>query len=196
MNTIICRSCGSNLATIRCLHCVEDRSFLCLDCARHHNEINIFRTHELVPLIPQYVNNRGNGPSSDRFSMPPDRAYMPERGPLPLPDRGHMPIDRVRASPHIGPMTSPDLGLPMNSNYPNPVVSGGGGGINSMGYRTGPAQTPSFHPSDIDSGPSAVSASSRVINKIIHLTPETFGLIRSNALLLDDIKTCTGCKIL
>ena len=32
-------------------------------------------------------------------------------------------------------------------------------------------------------------------HQVIHVPPDTFNLIRSNELLLEDIKTCTSCKI-
>jgi len=33
----------------QCLHCVDERSSaLCVECARHHNDIKAFRSHELV----------------------------------------------------------------------------------------------------------------------------------------------------
>jgi hypothetical protein len=33
------------------------------------------------------------------------------------------------------------------------------------------------------------------LNKVIHVPPDTFNLIRTNTLLLEDIKTCTSCRI-
>ena len=190
MSGMACRSCGVNAVSIRCLNCMEDRALMCMGCARHHNEIKVFHTHELVPLSGSYFDPRGEREHNTvqantnhlNAVMGNGNAFRPNPNVNPTMSQMALQSYREREEALLRPPAS-YRGL--ISSRPGSLT--GPGGMGSQGLLQGQGQGQDLGPPN----PSSISAgayTSNIRNKVIHVTPATFHLIRSNALLLEDIK--------
>jgi hypothetical protein len=182
MSGLACRSCGVNAVSIRCLHCMEDRALMCVGCARHHNEIKVFHTHELVPLSNSFHEHNTVQANSNHLNavMGNVNPFRPNSSPSPtmsqMAPQPYGQREEVMRPPAYRSLISNRQGaLPGQG----PGVMGGGQG-HGLGQ-----PNPSI---------SAGAYTSNIRNKVIHVTPATFHLIRSNALLLEDIKVRHSCN--
>lgn len=193
MNGLLCRSCNVNTVSIRCLHCMEDRSLMCLGCARHHNEITAFHTHELVPLGSSFLDQRGgnrdhSAQANPNHLMGNPSSFRPNSNPSQSMSQMAMAQrdEAQRIPPAQRGLIQSRLGGPSQGHGQGMGGMGGGLGLgpNSINpHNMGPNGMPGPN-----SGPGAYQSPNGIRNKVIHVTPATFHLIRSNALLLEDIK--------
>lgn len=191
MSGIACRSCGINPVSIRCLNCMEDRALMCMGCARHHNEIKVFHTHELVPLSGSYFDPRGEREHNTVqantnhlnavMGNGSGNAFRPNPNVNPTMSQMALQSYREREDALLRP---PAAYRGLISSRPGSLTGPGGMGIQGLqGHGQGQDLGPPI-PSSISAG----AYTSNIRNKVIHVTPPTFHLIRSNAALLEDIK--------
>ena len=229
MSGILCRSCLVHAVSIRCLNCSEDRALMCMGCARYHNEIKAFQSHELVPLRQSFPDSQGRERERERDSqrereLQSQRDYNPNSNTV-LSNAAHLSsvMNTNQSFRPGGPghnsastmsqlaMAQREEALRMPAAYRglNPArlashpssqgqsqgLGQGSGQGSGMGIGPGQGSGPSnphmgtVGVSSQNAGPgSAYPSPSGIRNKVIHVTPATFHLIRSNALLLEDVK--------
>ena len=165
---------------------------MCIGCARHHNEIKAFHLHELVPLGSSFLDQRGGDrdhtvqANANHLSsvMGNPSSFRPNSNPS--LSMSQMAIAQREEAQRIPPayrgLTQSRLGGPQQ---------GHGQGMGGMGGGQGLGLNPN-NPHNMGlngmNGPGSYPSPNSIRNKVIHVTPATFHLIRSNALLLEDIK--------
>ena len=178
---------------------MEDRALMCMGCARHHNEIKVFHTHELVPLSGSYFDPRGEREHNTVqantnhlnavMGNGSGNAFRPNPNVNPTMSQMALQSYREREDALLRP---PAAYRGLISSRPGSLTGPGGMGLQGLqGHGQGQDLGPPI-PSSISAG----AYTSNIRNKVIHVTPATFHLIRSNAALLEDIKVTNNAPIL
>ena len=156
---------------------MEDRALMCLVCARHHNEIKLFWNHELVPLSSSYHDSRSD---RDHNLSQGNANHLNPNTFRPNPAQSLMAMQSHREREEANNLRPPVAYRGLIPSRQGPLSGPGGGPLGPGPHGQGPG--PHMN------GAGAGAYISNIRNKVIHVTPATFHLIRSNALLLEDIK--------
>ena len=165
---------------------MEDRALMCIGCARHHNEIKVFHNHDLVPLPGSYFDPRGEREhntvqaNTNHLNAVMGNGNAFRSNPNVNPTMSQMALQSYREREEAL-LRPPAAYRGLISSRPGSLI--GPGGMGPQGHGQGQDLGPP-NPSSISAG----AYTSNIRNKVIHVTPATFHLIRSNALLLEDIK--------